>query len=170
MKPTLSQQFDVWARGALPVALSLILALFSAVLPLGLSDFTRIVPALNLMAVFYWSIYRPDLTPPWAVFVIGVVQDVIGGVPLGLNTVTFLIAHGIVSGQRAFFLGKPFVFTWLGFAVVALTAMFGQWVIVCAMERHVLQLRPVLFQALMTIAVFPCLAWTFVRLHRYLLR
>src|SRR3546814_2837019 len=42
---------------------------------LRIAGLSPIVPALALIGVFFWSVHRPDLMPIWAVFVIGLFQD-----------------------------------------------------------------------------------------------
>jgi rod shape-determining protein MreD len=35
-----------------------------------------------IMAIYYWSIYRPTLLPPWLVFTMGILFDFLGGLPV----------------------------------------------------------------------------------------
>ena len=76
-------------------------------------------PALPLIAVFYWTLYRPDLMPPVAAFVIGLLQDILGGLPLGVSACVLVGVHAAVNTQRRFFIGKSFAVVWLGFALVS---------------------------------------------------
>ena len=71
-----------WARSLIPVTLSLLLVL-GAILPLPVPYYSVVAPALPLMAVYYWSVYRPDLMPHVAVFIIGVLVDIFAGTPIG---------------------------------------------------------------------------------------
>ena len=58
--------------------------------------YAEIAPVLALMAVYHWAIYRPNLMPLWSIFVLGVLQDLLSGVPLGLYILVFLTVYGVV--------------------------------------------------------------------------
>ena len=169
MTAPLLQRFDVWARNALPVALSLTLALFTVV-PFGVPHLAKIVPALNLIAIFYWSVWRPDLLPPLAVFLVGLIQDIVGGVPLGLNAFAFLLVNGVTVSQRTVFIGKPFVMSWAGFTVVGSGAMALQWLIMSLLNFTLIGPEPMVFQLLITLALFPAVALALNGLQRAVYR
>ena len=169
MTPPILHRFDRWARNALPVALSLTLALFTVV-PFGIPHLAKVVPALNLVAIFYWSIWRPDLLPPVAVFLVGLIQDIVGGVPLGLNAFVFLLVNGVTVQQRTVFIGKPFIMTWGGFALVGGSAMTLQWIAMCLLNLALIGPKPMLFQLLLTLALFPAVALALNGLQRAVYR
>ena len=64
--------------------------------PYPLSAFFK-APFL-LMAIYYWSIYRPTLLPPLLVFFAGLALDFLTGMPPGLSAVLFLL--WIVTGKQ----------------------------------------------------------------------
>lgn len=64
------------ARRLLPALLGLFLILFSLV-PVGAPNLSGIMPLFSVMAIYYWSIYRPDLMPGWAAFSLGLLQDIL---------------------------------------------------------------------------------------------
>ena len=78
-----------------------------------------------LMAVYHWAIFRPRLLPAYAVFLAGLLQDILSGAPLGVNALVFLVAYGVVLSQKKFFTGKSFLILWLGFALVAETSQYA---------------------------------------------
>ncbi len=82
---------------------------------------------LILMAIYYWSIFRPSIVPSWFVFIVGIAFDFLGGSPLGMNASIFVAVQWIISDQRRFLMGQPFVMVWCGFCVVAVLATFVQW-------------------------------------------
>ncbi len=165
MKPTLLQQLDRWARRALPVAISLLLALLSAV-PIPVPGYAALAPDLVLMAVFYWVVHRPDLMSLPVVFVIGLFADLVSGTPLGVNPLILILVHVTIMSQHRVFRGKPFPIVWLGFAVVAGPAKLTQAllvpIVVGAWPDPVL----LLVQIVLTIALYPVLAAWFARLQR----
>jgi rod shape-determining protein MreD len=87
-----------------------------------------------------------------------------------VNALAFLVAYEIVSAQRRFFLGKSFMVMWWGFMLIAAGATAGTWLLVSGLSGAFLSPRPVVFQFLLTLALFPCLTWLFIRAQRVLLQ
>jgi rod shape-determining protein MreD len=165
----IAQQLDLWARHMMPAVTTMFLALVNVV-PLVLPGISNVTPAMTLMAVFYWSIYRPDLLPAVVVFALGLVQDILLGYPIGLMALTLLAMHGITLNQRQAFLGKPFFVIWIGFAVISAGGFMLMWIMTCVLAADLLLTHAVLFQFAFTAVSFPLAAWVFVRIHRYLVR
>jgi rod shape-determining protein MreD len=141
----------------LPGLLTLLLVLIGAV-PIGAPLIGPVLPAFGLVAVFVFAIHRPDLMPHWLAFLIGVIQDLVIGGPLGLNALLLLSVQGICSSQRRFLAGRPFWLVWLGFALIALPAAVAQWLIACAYLTALVPIRDSLMQATVTLALFPIVA------------
>ena len=141
--------------------MTLLLLLLNAV-PMRLPAYASVAPMLPLMGVYYWAIYRPDLLPPWAAFLLGLLDDILGGTPLGVNALVLLLVQGVAASQRRFFLPKSFVVAWLAFAVLTAGAVALSWLLVAALNRP-LDPAPTLFRYLMTLGVFPLLTWALAR-------
>jgi rod shape-determining protein MreD len=165
MTISLWQRLDLAGRALAPFAVTVILVLIGMV-PLYLPGWQRIVPSLALMSVYYWSIHRPDLLPPGAAFVIGLLQDLLGGTPVGLTALVFLLCHWMLVHQRGFFLAGSFLMLWSGFTVVVFGAALLQWLICSLLAGELLIINAALFQALLTLALFPLCGWLFIRVHR----
>lgn len=169
MKPTFMQRLDLAVRGLTPLVLTLMLILVIA-LPLRLPGLSPVTPVVTLMAVYYWSIYRPDLMPPAAAFFVGLVQDTLAGMPLGMTSLVLLAVHAVVVSQRRFFHGKTFLVEWWSFMVVSPAAIFASWAIASVYYGSFVSVRSLGFQLLLTIAFYPCMAWVFARAQHHLLR
>lgn len=165
----LLQRLDKVATNLTPFALALVLVLGSSV-PLRLPTFGPVAPNLALIAVFYWTIYRPDLLPGVAVLLLGLWQDILVGAPLGLNAVTLLLVHGAIVLQRTFFQGKSFPVIWWAFGLTAALAAGVFWLLTMGYHAAVVDPFPLLFQCALTTAVFPFLTWLFARVHHAILR
>jgi rod shape-determining protein MreD len=165
----IAQHLDSWARYMMPAVTTMFLALLNVV-PLGLPGISDVTPLVTMMAVFYWSVYRPDLLPAVVVFALGLIQDILLGSPIGLMALTFLAIHGVTLTQRQAFLGKPFFVTWVGFAVISAGGFMLMWIMTCVLAADLLLTPAVLFQFILTTVSFPLAAWGFVRVHRYLVR
>lgn len=150
-------QLDRMWRLASPFLLGLLLVLISLI-PTNIPELSSIPPMLTLIAVYHWSLFRPDLLPIGAIFVLGLIQDLLGGGPMGIYTLMLLIVHGMVISQRKFLFRKPFFITWIGFAMFGALAELAAWLLASLTDLVVLDFRNFLFQYLITLGLFPPLA------------
>ena len=162
-------RLDGAARGLAPFALTVLLVVFGMV-PLGIPNFAPIMPALGLIAVFFWLVYRPDLMPAWAVFLIGLVQDLLGGGALGVGVFVLLVVYAALAGQRRYLAQASFFLVWLVFLPVAAGAFFLTWLFNILIADALLTPGPATFQYLSTVAFYPCIAWLFLQAQRAFLR
>jgi len=169
MKQSAWQRFDIWARNITPFIIALLLVMIS-VIPTHLPGFTQVSPLLALIAVYHWGVYRPDLMPSLAVFILGLFQDLIGGGPMGLHAFVLLVMYGMLLTQRRFFYGKSFMVIWLGFAIVASSSIFAYWAIASIYYLKLLQPYSFGFQYIITLTVFPVISWMLVRWQRAFIR
>ncbi len=169
MKPDLWQRLDRGLRNLTPMMLTLAL-IFVTVLPLRVPGLAPVTPVVTLMAVYYWSIYRPELLPFAATFVVGLVQDSLSGAPLGLSSLVLLLVQGVVVSQRRFFHGKTFLVEWWGFMLVAPVALLIAWLVASLYFGVLVVPRTLGFQLLLTVALYPVLTRLFARAQHYLLR
>ena len=76
--------------------LTTIIAAILAILPLRIPGYAALTPALALMAVYHWTIYRPDLLPAFALFAIGIGEDLLAGSLVGIGPLTLLVTRAVV--------------------------------------------------------------------------
>ena len=169
MDITFWQRLDTIARRILPLVITVMLALAAAV-PSHVPGLAPLVPAVALISIYYWTIFRPDLLPALAVFGVGLFQDILSGMPLGVNALVFLLVYAVVLGQRRFFLGKSFLVMWWGFLLIVAGAFLLTWLAVSALETTLLDPMPVLFEAGVTLAVFPIFTRLFIRTQQAMLK
>jgi rod shape-determining protein MreD len=151
-----------------PFVMTLLFAIISVV-PLNLPGFAVVTPAFALMAVFHWTVYRPDLMPLSAVFATGLLLDLLNGTPyVGLSALALLGARTVVMSQRQLFVNRTFPVLWLGFCVVAAGTFTFLWVIVSILHGATLGLRPFIFQAVLTVACYPVGSYILAWAHRAL--
>ena len=123
MNQTIWTRLDLVARNLFPFAFTLLLIMVG-VIPLRLPDLSPIIPSLGLISIFYWGIYRPDLMPGWAVFLLGLVQDLLSGGPVGIYALIYLLLATAVGGQRRVLAAGSFTFVWTLFLPSAAAAYF----------------------------------------------
>ena len=169
MRMTAVQRVDLWLRHATPLVLIVLLAILSTV-PIGVPGYAAVVPAYTAMSAFYWAVFRPDLQPTVALFLVGVLQDILVATPLGMTALTLMVVHGLAVTQRRAFLGKPFVLAWFGFVLIYALAAFLVWLLASILALRPVGPEPAVFQYLLTVTLFPAVAWIFVRVHRHVVR
>lgn len=162
MKPSIWVQMDTLVRHLVPVTVTLLLLLLTA-LPTHMPGLASIAPILPLMGVYYWAIYRPDLLPAWVAFLIGLLYDIVSGTPLGVNALVLLLVQGVAAAQRRFFLGKSFLVAWWAFGLLAAGAMGMAWLLVSLLGGRAVDPAPVIFEYLLTMGLFPLLTWLLAR-------
>jgi len=163
-------QRDIGYPGRLVPFLTTVLFAFFSIVPLNLPGFAVVMPAFALMAVFHWTVYRPDLLPLSAVFASGLLLDLLNGTPyVGISALMFLIGRSAVMGQRKLFVNRPFAIVWLAFLVLAVALFSLLWVLVSALHGSFIDLRPFAFQAVLTVACYPAASYVLARAQRALL-
>ncbi|MFB0991698.1 MAG: rod shape-determining protein MreD [Rhodospirillales bacterium] len=169
MKTSIWYRLDILTRLLTPFLLTLALVVLNLV-PLEIPRFSRVVPLLPLIAIYHWAVYRSELLPAYAVFMIGLLQDIFSGAPIGVYTLVFLLVYGMVIWQHRFLFGKSFAIIWIGFAIVAAGAFVLAWALISLWSFSLLEIRAAFFQYLLTVATFPSLAWVFMRWQQFIIR
>lgn len=155
------QRVETGIRLVLPVLFTAILALAS-VLPLPIPGFAPVSPMMVLGSIYFWAIYRPQVMPLVAVFLLGGFEDILTGAPLGVSSFAYLACFALVAGQRRFFLGKSFGVIWWGFMLVAASVEALRWLLVSVMNGVILDPTPGFFAYVTSIALYPILTLLFI--------
>ena len=169
MRPGLWHKLDLWARNSVPFLAALAMVVIGLV-RWPLPGAAPVAPVLALVAVHYWTVHRPELMPPAAVFALGLLQDILGGAPIGLNALVLLVVHGVLLMQRQHLARRPFIVDWWGFAVVAAGAGLLGWLVASLYYGGTIWPKPLLVQYLLNLCAYPVLAWVFTRAQLLLFR
>ena len=157
MNPSFARTL-LFLRGLVPAA-TLVVAVVLAVLPLGIPGLRIVTPFLALAAVYFWSIYRPELVPVWAAFLAGLLQDLLIGSPIGLTALVLVLVRALAASQRRTVLGQSFGVEWAGFLLVAAGAGAAGWLLACVYDGALLPAVPFAVQWLLTSALYPVGSW-----------
>jgi len=142
------------ARRMVPFLVTLALVILTVV-PTKLPGFAQVSPSWPMMGIFYWSIYRPDLLPIWAAFLIGVLTDIVTGMPIGINALLYLLIRGVVVIQRRFFLTNTFPMAWAAFAIIAIGAIGLNWLLFAILQGEAVDPQILLWQYVILMGLFP---------------
>jgi len=161
-------QVDSVASRLIPVATTAAAAILS-IQPVHIPSYAALTPAFMLMAVYHWTIYRPDLLPASAVFLIGVSHDLLAGGSLGVTAVFLLLTRAVVLRYRRWFPDRAFPFVWGGFALLTAAAMLALWLLHSLLEAKAVEFRSSISRAVLTISLFPFASFLLGRTQRALM-
>ena len=159
------QRLDRAGRRGFPAATTIVGIILLAA-PFGLPGQAQLMPAFTLAAVFFWSLFRPTSLPPPLTFVLGLLADLLGEMPLGTNVLVLLLTQLLAVRSRRYLPQKGFLFVWLVFIAVAAVAALLQWGISCLMSWVIYPPVTGLAQFLLTAGLYPLLAMVFTQAHR----
>ena len=150
--------------------LTTLLFVMLSVVPLPIPGFAVVAPAFALMAVYHWTIYRPELLPPTVVFVLGLVLDFMNAMPyVGISALSLLLTQQALLSVRRLFVNRLFPMLWAGFLLTAVAMIAFQWGLVSMLSGRVLGTQPFLFEAALAIPSFPIASYFLTRVQRTLL-
>lgn len=152
---------------ATPFILGMLFAIVP-VLPYGAPELGYVMPSLTLMTVYFWAFQRPDLMPASAVFIIGLWQDVLYGGPMGLTSLILVLVRELLVNQRRVLIGKPFMVTWMGFALVVAGTLMLSWILASWWHWSLISVPPFIAHLALTITLYPIFAGLFAGLQRWL--
>ena len=70
--------------------------------------------------IFFWTLRNPDQLGYFAIFLAGIINDVVIGIPIGISSFCYLLICTITSYIRQITLSPKFIHDWLSFIVTVL--------------------------------------------------
>ena len=70
--------------------------------------------------IFFWTLRNPDYLGYFSIFLAGIVNDVVIGIPIGISSFCYLLICAITSYIRQITLSPKFINDWLSFIVAVL--------------------------------------------------
>jgi rod shape-determining protein MreD len=169
MTGTVLTRAAVTARVVAPVMVTLLMTMLAAI-PIGIPNSLAIEPMVALLPVYYWSVYRPDLMPIGAAFLIGLFVDLLIAAPMGLSAALLAVVQWVTAGQHKVLVGKGFWVVWLGYVVISAGALLLYWVAYCIFVQQAVNPLPLVLGYLLGLVAYPALSHMFGRLHQRLLQ
>lgn len=149
MRARTSGSHDAVAR--VWVAFVILMAILATALPTPVSFL--FIPDILLMVVYLAAAFRSDVFPVWLCFTAGLLADLLGGSPPGLQAALFVAVHAFAVSQRKHL--NAVLFLWGGFALVALAGAAFRWGILSVSAGSWLSSEPFFVNAVITLMVFP---------------
>ena len=70
--------------------------------------------------IFFWTLRNPDQLGYFAIFLAGIINDVVIGIPIGISSFCYLLICTITSYIRQITLSPKFINDWLSFIITVL--------------------------------------------------
>ena len=156
-RATLGRRLDLAARHTFPAGSTVLLMLLSEV-PFGIADQTTLLPAVALVSVWFWSLYRPAAMSPPVVFLIGLLLDLLDWLPMGTGVLALLVTHGLAMRWRRVLGRQGLLLVWLTFMLVAAGVAALEWLATALLTWRLVPPDAMGFQAVLSIALYPALA------------
>jgi rod shape-determining protein MreD len=162
------QRLERFSLAVTPAALTVLMVLVSAV-PLHIPGIGHMMPHLALISIYYWEMFCPGLMPFTFLMVLGLIEDTLHGMPLGVSSaVNIVFALMLIREQRTFGNAR-FKAVWLGFSLLSFLALALEWVIVSFYYGGILPVEAHLLRWVATCLCYPPLHLLLTRIQRTLL-
>src|SRR5579872_1461591 len=89
MQP-LRARLERFSLEATPAALTVFWVLLAAV-PLRIPGIRAVMPLFGLISIYYWNTFLPGSLPYLFLFALGLIEDTLSGLPLGVSPVVNIL-------------------------------------------------------------------------------
>ena len=151
-----------------PAVLALVLVLLAAV-PLHIPGAGQIMPMFALISIYYWNTVYVGALPFTFLFLLGLLEDTLTGLPLGVSSFVNLVFALMLMRERKNFGKTMFGTMWLGFVSLCLFAVVLQWVIMSIYLGKFLPVAGHLLQWVATCLAYPLVHLALTRIYRAVL-
>ncbi|WP_336946564.1 hypothetical protein [Asaia sp. HN010] len=164
-RATLRRRLDQLMRALLPSLFIVFCALILSA-GLGIPGQNELCFGIASSTVFFWSAHRPQSMTPLMTFCVGLVCEVLSFGPPGVFVFSLLVFHGVAHLWRYGLSRISFLFGWALLGGLALVLSLFGWIIACIGTLAMMSPVPSLFQAAVTIGIYPTLSALFVWARR----
>ena len=154
-------------RRFVPVATALV-AVVVDLMPLPSAAPLAVGPLTTLCVLFFWCIYQPQLLGPLSIFGVCLLLDAAAGLPLGLTALAALLGRALLGSRHTLLQAYGFPVVWGCFMLAATLVLSLRWALACLAWWHLFAYRPILIEILLTIVVYPLIAWPLGALQPWL--
>ena len=131
-----------------------VVAVFLICIQSTIHGFDNYFPAIDLMVIYYWCIYRPKLLGNGYVFLLGILKDLLMGVAIGINALTNLIIRMMIVRKEGNF-EPTFYFIWIGFSIILMISLTIKWLLFSFVAGQWLGFDMAVKQFTVSVLVYP---------------
>ncbi|MEG3180235.1 rod shape-determining protein MreD [Sphingomonas sp. LT1P40] len=115
-----------------------------------------ILPPFGLMMLLAWRLHRPDLLKPWSPVLLGLLDDLVSGQPLGSSMLFWTVSFIAIDVLDTRIVWRDFLQDWLLAAGAIGFCLIGGRLVAAPIGAHVDTV--LLIQILISVALFPVLS------------
>lgn len=146
------------------IGLTLLLSLLAVAAPLRLPEGQGFpAPLFPLIALYIWSVRRPRFVPPWLIFLTGLLQDLLTGGPLGMWSISYLLAFAFARLRSSEPSAREFILLIARFAALTVIATLVAWIAGSLSIGQPADPTSLVTEAVITLVIFPAFCWLFAR-------
>jgi len=146
------------------MGLTLAVSLLAVAAPLRLPEGQGFpAPLFPLIALFVWSVRYPRFVPPWVIFVVGILQDLLTGGPLGMWAISYLLAFAIARLRTTEPSAREFILLVARSSLMTGIATLVAWVAGSLSIGQPADPTSLVTEGVITLIVFPAFCWLFAR-------
>lgn len=135
-----------------------------------LPGISLVFPLFLAMAVYYWSLFGHAFFPLWFVFLMGLLQDILTGLPLGVSALTYSGLWWLVQSQRRYLTKEPFLVIWFGFAVAVSLLGVVTWMVLSLYYATPMPWQDAAVQLILTVLFYPAAHLVFTQFMMSLMK
>ena len=141
----------------------ILLLFFLALVDFDLSFHSKKQVTFDLIYVFiyYWVLKNPEILGYGLVFFVGVINDVVTGLPIGISSIDYLILCGIASYFRNLTLRPSLINDWIAFVPTIFIINSIHYFILNGFFTLELNYYHLILSSVFTIAMYPAVGFIF---------
>ena len=127
-------------------------------------NFLRTAPLYT--GIYFWSTTRSDIFNLLSAFFLGIMADIIGSTPLGVNIITFLTLYTLSIKLSDYFNIQKFFYAWILYTVILLITFIFKTILICTFYRQIIPLHFLAFEFFLNIMIYPLTIRLFAKIER----
>jgi rod shape-determining protein MreD len=124
-------------------------------IPVRILGFGLPEPVLPMVLAFAWAVIRPSVLGPFALLLIGLFVDLYWGAPVGLWTLSLLLAYFVALLARNLMVGQSGAVLWGWYAALTTLAFGFAYLLTASRGATPPNLGAVALQLVVTAALYP---------------
>jgi hypothetical protein len=112
-------------------------------------------PALLLIILYHWTLYRPGLLSVEQLVLLSLIQDGIYAYPLGFSALRLLTDYALLAASKRMLGRQGFIWVWGGFALFAMIDGVIFTSLLLCVQAQCMSMLPLIPGTIMTVSLYP---------------
>lgn len=158
----------IYTSKSLALKITLLLFIFIGAIPLLSLTASKVFPLLDWMLVFIICLYRSAIFRMRFLWIVGIIKDLLFGLPLGMTSLLYTILYEATSQFRENHARDNFHSVWYFFIVSSGSLMLLYWLLNSMFFHQLLPVVDVIIQWITTVLVYPIVHEYFSRILQHI--